>query len=88
MIKTETKSYMFNANFTNEVNGLIVGEKSLHEELKSKNYIPTTVRKIIEDKVEKDLNTIKEAIELMKFYKFNGVDDFDYDLDIILNKIK
>ncbi len=80
---------MYNAIIRADVKSTgYIGENSIQEEFEEKQYIPTTISNLLTEKVTNDLDTIKKAIELMKYYKSIGVDVFDYDLDIILNKIK
>lgn len=80
---------MYNAIISTDVKkNVYIGKPSIKDEFEEKQYIPTTISDLVKEKVTNDLDTIKKAIELMKYYKSIGVDVFDYDLDIILNKIK
>lgn len=83
----ETKSSMRNIIIKTEYSGMIVGKNSIHKEFEEKQYIPTVIDNLIEEKVENDFQTILKAINLLIDYRSNGLTDFDYELDIILNKI-
>ena len=87
MKKEETISDMRSVIINREFSGLVIGEDSIHKEFENKQYIPTCVDKIIKEKVNRDYDIIKEALHLLKEYRAEGITDFDFDLDIIINKI-
>ena len=60
------------------------GKPTLVEEFNDKQYIPTTVNNLVNEKVTNDYETIKKALELIAFYKSKGLTDFDFDLNNIL----
>ena len=80
---------MFNViiNKDNINSNIFVGEKTLLKEFEEKQYIPTTIKNLIEEKVNSDYETIEKALKLLEFYKSAGVDGFDNHLENISNHL-
>ena len=70
-----------------EFSGLVIGENAIHKEFENKQYIPTCIDKVIKEKVNRDYDIIFEALYLLEHYRAEGLTHFDFNLEIILNKI-
>lgn len=81
------KSSMKRAYVESETQDIVRGKKSIFKLFEPINYIPTVIEQLVDDKIEQDLNTIKKALKLLEFYRYNGVSEFDIELNNIL-KIK
>ena len=87
MTKEEVKLDMRSIIINREFSGLVIGEDSIHKEFENKQYIPTCIDKVIKEKANRDYDTIFEALYLLEGYRAEGLTHFDFNLDIILNKI-
>ena len=64
-----------------------VFRQRLDKEFENKQYIPTCIDKVIKEKVNRDFDIIFEALYLLERYRAEGLTHFDFNLEIILNKI-
>ena len=74
-------------NKDNTFNQMIIGKRTISEEFEDKQYIPTTIRNLVNEKVQSDYETITKALKLLEFYKSAGVESFDYQLNNIVNNL-
>lgn len=79
---TTTKESMFLSIINNKVKGQVIGPDNIRDVITTETgHLSSAVRDVIDEKVNRDFRIMKEAVELLKFYKQDpNFSCFDFDL--------